>query len=105
FARSAHGVGGPGGMMDPCPRRAKPPIGFVGTPPGPARQREIEFLRLVRMGGVLSVGAEQQDAAGDRVADEGAALADPFAPAIVVEEPRAEIGLRISLPPIEFAGP
>ena len=89
--------------MNPCPRRAKPPIGFAGTPSGVARQREIEFFGLMGVGRIFGFRTEQEDAAGDRVADEGAALADPFAEAVVVEEALAEIGARIGLPPIEFA--
>ena len=90
--------------MDPCPRRAKPPVGLAGTPPGAPRQREVELLRLVRVRGIFGVRTEHEDAAGDRVADEGAAVADPFAPAVIVEEALAEIGARIGLPPVEIAG-
>jgi hypothetical protein len=90
--------------MDPCSRRTKPPVGLAGTPPGAPRQREVELLRLVRVRGIFGVRTEHEDAAGDRVADEGAALADPFAPAVVVEEAPAEVGFRISLPPVELAG-
>src|SRR5271169_6197872 len=49
FAPGARGVGCPGGMMDPGPRRTKPPVGLAGTPPGAPRQREVELLRLVRV--------------------------------------------------------
>src|SRR5271155_1903549 len=37
LAPGAHGVGCPGGMVDPCPRRTKPPVGLAGTPPGAPR--------------------------------------------------------------------
>jgi hypothetical protein len=90
--------------MDPCPWRAKPPIGFAGTPERAPGQREIELLRLMRMGWILGVRAEHEDAAGDPVAYEGAALADPFAEAVVVEEALAEVGDCIGLPPGELAG-
>ena len=70
--------------MDPLSRRAQPPAGFGRAPPGMPGQREIELLRLVRMGGIFGVAAEQQNAAGDRIALERPALADPFAPAVVL---------------------
>src|SRR5271166_2303589 len=91
-------------MMDPLSRRAKPPVGGAGTPPGMPGQGDIEFLRLVRMRGIFDVGAEEKNAAGDRVALERAAPADPFAPAVVCKEALAEIGARIGLPPVEIAG-
>jgi hypothetical protein len=53
------------------------------------------------MGGIFCVAAEQEDAASDRVSHEGAALADPFAPAVALQEKLAEIGLGIGLPPVE----
>ncbi len=72
--------------MDPLSRRAKPPAGLGRSPPGMPGEREIELLRLVRMGGIFDVAAEQQNAAGDRVALERPALTDPFAPAVVLQE-------------------
>jgi hypothetical protein len=90
--------------MDPLSRRAKPPTGLAGAPQGMAGQREIKFLRLVRMCGIFGVGAEEKNAAGDRMALERAALADPFAPAVVLQETLAEIGARIGLSPLEIAG-
>ena len=83
-AFGAHGVGRPGGMMDPFSRRAKPPIGARGTPPGMPGQRQMELFRLVRMRGIFDVGAEEENPAGERLALEGAAPADPFAPAVVL---------------------
>jgi hypothetical protein len=59
------------------------------------RQRYIKLLRLVRMVGIFGVRAEQQDAAGDPFAHEGAALADPFAIAVVFDEALTEIGVAI----------
>ena len=90
--------------MDPLSRRAKPPIGLVGSPPGMPGQREIEFFRLVRMRGIFGLGAEEKNAAGDRVALERAASPDPFAPAVVLQEALAEIGASVGLPPVEIAG-
>ena len=101
---SAHGVDRPGWMMNPFSRLTQPPIVFARAPQSVAGQRQVELLRLVRMGGIFDVRAEEENAAGDRVTDEGAALADPFAEAVVVEETLAEIGSRIGLPPIEFVG-
>src|SRR5580704_2443417 len=46
-------------------------------------EQEIEFFGLVRVRGIFGVGAEEKNAAGDRVALERPALADPFAPAII----------------------
>ena len=46
------------------------------------------------MRGIFDVGAEEKNAAGDRVALERAAPADPFAPAVVCKEALAEIGAR-----------
>ena len=56
----------------------------------------------MRMRGIFGLRAEQQDSAGDRVADEEAALADPFAKAVVLEEALPEVGGPVGLPPIEF---
>ncbi len=60
--------------MDQASRRAQPPVGLSSAPPGMPGQREIEFFRLVRMGGIFGVAPEQQNAAGDRVALERSAL-------------------------------
>ena len=90
--------------MDQPSRRSQPPVGAAGAPEGVPCQREIEFLRLVRMGGIFGVRADEQNAAGDRVALERSASADPFAPAVVLQESLAEIGAGICLPPVEIAG-
>jgi hypothetical protein len=90
--------------MNPFSRLTQPPIGWARAPQSVAGQRQIELLRLVRMGGIFGVGSEEENAAGDRSAREGAALADPFAEAVVVEEALAETGACIALPPIEFIG-
>jgi hypothetical protein len=90
--------------VDPCRRRTKPPIGDIGTPEGAPGEREIEFLRLMRMVGIFGLRPEQEHAAGDAFAYERAALADPFVIAVVFQEALAEIGARIGLPPVEFAG-
>ena len=79
-------------MVDPFPRRTDPPVGFRQTPKGVTGEREIKLLRLVGMVGIFGVGTEQQNAAGEPFAHEGAALADPFAKAVVFEEALAEIG-------------
>ncbi len=55
------------------------------------------------MVGIFGLGPEQKNAAGDLIAHEGAALADPFIIAVVFEEALAEIGAGIGLPPAEFA--
>lgn len=91
-------------MVDPFPRRTDPPVGFRQTPKGVTGEREIKLLRLVRMVGIFGVGTEQQNAAGDPLAHEGAPLAEPFTKAVVFEEALAEIGVAIGLPPVEFAG-
>jgi hypothetical protein len=90
--------------MDPLSRRAQPPVGLSHAPPGMPGEREIELLRLVRMGGIFGLGPEEKNAAGDRIALERPALADPFAPAVVLQETLAEIGAGIGLPPVEIAG-
>ena len=64
----------------------------IRTPKGAPGEREIEFLRLVRMVGIFGLRPEQEHAAGDALAHERAALADPFAIAVVFEEALAEIG-------------
>ena len=61
--------------MDQTSRRAQPPVGVAGAPPGMPGQGEIEFFGLVRMRGIFDVGAEEKNAAGDRVALERPALA------------------------------
>jgi hypothetical protein len=91
-------------MVNPFSRRTESPTGLCRTPKGVTGQREIQFLRLVGMVGIVRVRAEQENAAGDRVAHEGAALADPFTKAVVFEEALAEIGGLIGLPPVEFVG-
>jgi hypothetical protein len=90
--------------VNPLSGRAKPPIVAAGTPPGASCQGEIELFRFMRMRGIFGVGAKDENATGDRIAGECAALADPFAPAVVPQETRAEIGECIGLPPVEFAG-
>jgi len=102
--RSAHGVRGPRGMMNPPPRRTQPPIGASRTPKGATGERQVKLLGLVGMVGIFGFGAEQENAASELIAHEGAALADPFVIAISFEEALAEIGFAISLPPIEFVG-
>ena len=62
------------------------------TPKGVTGEREIKLLRLVVMVGIFGVGTEQQNAAGDPLAHEGAPLAEPFTIAVVFEEALAEIG-------------
>ena len=41
-------------------RRTKPPIGDIRTPEGASGEREIEFLRLVRMVGIFGLRPEQE---------------------------------------------
>jgi hypothetical protein len=56
------------------------------------------------MAWIFGVWTEQQNAAGDPFAREGAARADPFTEAVVSEEAFVEIGVAIGLPAVEFAG-
>ena len=70
---------------------------IAALPEGGARERQVELLRRMGVGGVKDVGAEHQHAQGQAVAGDWAAQADQLGPAITLEKGLAEIGGDISL--------
>ena len=88
-------------MLDHRARRPRDEAFFAAHPERLARERQIDFLGFVRVGGILGLGAEHQEAAGDLLASDRTAQADQFRPAVAFEKFGTEIGRRIGLPPFK----
>ena len=74
---------------------------FAAPPQRGAGERQIEFLGLMRMGGIFDAGAEQQEADGEAFAGDRAAQADQLGPAVALQKFRAEIRRAIGLAPFQ----
>ena len=82
--------------------RADGPRGIAALPKRRSRKRQVNLLRFMGMRGIFGIGGEQENSTGDPVTVEYSAPADPFAPAVALQETLAKIAADVGLPPFEM---